>query len=273
MNDWPGVAFLHHCVASGLAETSARYYASYLRRLDQIVGGLDELIASRTSLIDVDQFVVGMPVQRFRDAKDKSNMISVLRKYLDFVAAPKKAPKPHDAVMKVESAQHSPSLPLDKDHQTSDFELSDLFHDVRSLAVRYYRATGKPLGVTGELAELAAAALVGVTLAPARTPGFDGWLERDGRRLRVQIKGRAVSWSTRYGGRCPAIKCGDLFDIVLLVLIDNETMRPREIWEADEAQVITRLEEGNSKARNERGAMGINQFKNIARRIWSAPIN
>jgi hypothetical protein len=272
MNDWPGVAFLHHCVASGLAETSARYYASYLRRLDQIVGGLDALIASKTSLMDVDQFVIGMPVKRFRDAKDKSNMISVLRKYLNFVAAPKKSSKPSGAVLKVESAQHSPSLPLDQDYQTPDFELSDLFHDVRSLAVRYYRATGKPLGVTGELAELAAAALVGVKLAPARTPGFDGWLQRDGSQLRVQIKGRAVTWSTRYGGRCPAIKCGDLFDIVLLVLIDNESMRPREIWEAHEADVISRLAEGSSKARNERGAMGINQFKNIGRLVWSSPV-
>ncbi len=151
--------------------------------------------------------------------------------------------------------------------------LDDLFHDIRSLALRYYRTTGKPLGVTGELAELAAAALVGVELAPARTSGFDGWLERDGQRLRVQIKGRAVPWASRYGGRCPSIKCGDLFDVVLLVLIDKDTMQPREIWEADEKSVIERLAEGAdakaSKARNERGAMGINQFKNIGRLIWS----
>jgi hypothetical protein len=266
--DWPGIAFFQHCVARGLAENSARYYGSYLRRLDQMVGGLDELIASKLHLIDVDHFVAGLPLQRFRDAKDRSNMISVLRKYLDFIETPQKLAPAALSALKVEKQEFA--LLPHKGGDATDFELSDLFHDVRSLAVRYYLATGKPLGVTGELAELAAAALVGVALAPARTPGFDGWLERDGRQLRVQIKGRAVPWTSRYGGRCPAIKCGDLFDIVLLVLIDNVTMRPREIWEANEAAVAMRLAEGDSKARNERGAMGINQFKNIGRLIWSS---
>jgi hypothetical protein len=268
--DWPGIAFAEYCVSSGLTETSARYYASHLRRLDQIVGGIDELIASKPCLTDVDLFVTGLPLQQFRNAKDKGNMISVLRKYLDFVDARHHMPKTPITAVNVERAK-SQILPLsNQGDEIADFELSDLFHDVRSLAVRYYHTTGKPLGVTGELAELAAAALVGVTLAPARTSGFDGWIERGGQKLRVQIKGRAVPWVTRYVGRCPSIKYGDLFDLVFLVLIDNETMRPREIWEADEASVSARLIEPGSKSRNERNSMGISQFKSIATLIWSA---
>ncbi|MFN0046971.1 MAG: hypothetical protein ACKVOS_10940 [Sphingorhabdus sp.] len=148
-------------------------------------------------------------------------------------------------------------------------ESNALFQDIRSLALRYRNATGKPLGVTGELAELAASQILGVELAPARTAGFDGWLVRGGDRLRVQIKGRAVPWATRYVGRCPAIKCGDQFDIVLLILVDNQTMQPREIWEADEKDIVARLSVPGSRSRNERHSMGISQFKSIARLIWS----
>ncbi len=258
--DWPGPEFHNFGLKNGLAETSVRYYASHLRRLDDLVGGLDKLIAAKRNRADVESYINGLPVSSFRNVKDRSDMISVVKKYLDFVSDP-------HAETSIPAPQAKPAPPP---AFVKSPEMGDLFHDVRSLALRYYRATGKPLGVTGELAELAAAALMGVELAPARTAGFDGWLDRKGQRLRVQIKGRAVPWATRYSGRCPSIKCGDLFDIVMLVLIDKETMQPREIWEADEDAVMVRLADGESKARNERGAMGINQFKNIGCLIWSS---
>jgi hypothetical protein len=260
--NWPGIAFFQYCLASGLAESSARYYATYLRRLDKIVGGLDDLIRQKSALGDVDRFVANLPTSRFRDEKDRSNMLSVLRKYLDFKRQPGRAKTEVEPVV---PARTTPAATPSSIH-----EIRDLFHDVRSLAVRYRRSTGKPLGVTGELAELACADVLGVELAPARTAGFDGWIVRGNRKLRVQIKGRAVPWATRYVGRCPAIKTGDLFELVFLVLIDNETMQPREIWEAEEASVTDRLVKPGSKSRNERNSMGISQFKSIATLIWSA---
>lgn len=44
---------------------------------------------------------------------------------------------------------------------------------VKLLAAEYYRLTGKPLGVTGEVAEYVAADLLSLKLAPPRTKGFD----------------------------------------------------------------------------------------------------
>ena len=43
--------------------------------------------------------------------------------------------------------------------------------DARSLAAEYYQLTGKPLGVTGKVAEYVAAEMLGLALAPPRTPG------------------------------------------------------------------------------------------------------
>ena len=44
---------------------------------------------------------------------------------------------------------------------------------VKPLAAEYYQLTGKPLGVTGEVAEYIAAELLALELAPPRTKGYD----------------------------------------------------------------------------------------------------
>ena len=49
----------------------------------------------------------------------------------------------------------------------------DILAVVKPLAAEYYRLTGKPLGVTGEVAEYVAAETLGLVLANARTPGYD----------------------------------------------------------------------------------------------------
>ena len=149
-------------------------------------------------------------------------------------------------------------------------DLKQLKADAKALAVRYYQLTGKPLGITGELAELEAAELLGLELTDARMPGFDAYRQRNGGSERIQIKGRAVDASDRYRGRCPSIKCGDQFDFVLTVLMDRTTLDVLEIWEASEADVDARLKAPGSKARNERASMGLSQFKSIAKKVWPA---
>jgi hypothetical protein len=146
--------------------------------------------------------------------------------------------------------------------------LRELKADAKALAVRYYQLTGKPLGITGEVAELEAAELLGLELADARTPGFDAYRQRGGVKERIQIKGRAVDGLDRYRGRCPSIKCGDQFDYVLTVLLDRRTLEVLEIWEASEAEVDARLKAPGSKARNERASMGLSQFRSIATKVW-----
>lgn len=147
-------------------------------------------------------------------------------------------------------------------------ELRSVADDAKVIAQRYHRLTGKPLGVTGELAELEAADLLGLDLAEARTPGFDALRHEKNGTLRVQIKGRAVDRNAPYRGRYPSIKYGDQFDVVDVVLLDRDTLDVIEIWEATEGDVAERLSAPGSKARNERNSMGLSQFKSIAKRVW-----
>jgi hypothetical protein len=151
---------------------------------------------------------------------------------------------------------------------TEKTALQALKVEAKALATKYYKLTGKPLGITGEMAELEAAELLGLQLADARTPGYDAYRQRNGSRERIQIKGRAVDPCDRYRGRCPSIKCGDQFDYVVTVLLDRRTLNVLEIWEAPEAAVQARLQAPGSRSRNERNSMGLSQFKSIATRVW-----
>lgn len=154
---------------------------------------------------------------------------------------------------------------VDKDHQ-----LKLLLNQAKSLAVEYYQLTGKPLGITGELAEFEAAQKLGLVLAPARTALYDAYRLVGELRETFQVKGRAVRIDDRYRGRVPKINCAAGFDAVLLVLLDNASFQAIEIWQADREPVIARLTAPGSKARNDRQSMGISQFKSIpgARRVW-----
>src|SRR5262249_40709112 len=91
---------------------------------------------------------------------------------------------------------------------------------VKPLAAEYNRLTGKPLGVTG------------VELAPPRTKGFDAIRKTKEGEQRIQIKGRAYGEDAKPSQRLGTIKKGAPCDGVLLVLLDNRTLEPREMWEA-----------------------------------------
>jgi hypothetical protein len=47
----------------------------------------------------------------------------------------------------------------------------EILSEAKRLAVEYYRLIGKPLGITGEVAEYVAAETLGLKLAPLRNPG------------------------------------------------------------------------------------------------------
>ena len=146
----------------------------------------------------------------------------------------------------------------------------EILATVKPLAAEYYRLTGKPLGVTGEVAEFVAAECLGLQLADARTAGYDAVRNgRDGP-VFIQIKGRAYSDSAKPGQRLGRIKTDAQCDFVLLVLLDNMTLEPREMWEAPFREVLARLAEPGSKARNERGALSVRDFKRLksARLVW-----
>ena len=52
-------------------------------------------------------------------------------------------------------------------------EVREVLARAKQAAVDYYRLTGKPLGVTGEVGEYEAARLLGLSLVAARVPGHD----------------------------------------------------------------------------------------------------
>jgi len=141
----------------------------------------------------------------------------------------------------------------------------EILAQTKKLAREYRTLTGKPLGIAGEVAEYEAARLLGLTLTPPRTAGYDAVRDGDGRRF--QIKGRCLLPGCKPGQRLGRIDTKKDFDAVLLVLMDDG-FDAREIWEADRAPIIAALVAPGSRARNERGALGVAKFKQIARLVW-----
>ncbi|SIO07180.1 hypothetical protein SAMN05444722_0313 [Rhodovulum sp. ES.010] len=147
------------------------------------------------------------------------------------------------------------------------FRVRQILAEVRRLAVEYKALTGKPLGVTGEVAEHLAAEILGLDLADARSPGFDAIRTRDGRRERIQIKGRVIPRRNGASQRVGTIKRDAECDAVVLVLMDPDTFDALEIWEADMDAVRQRLAQPGSKARA-RGSLGVSEFRALAERIY-----
>jgi hypothetical protein len=145
--------------------------------------------------------------------------------------------------------------------------IREILATVKPLAAEYYRLTGKPLGVTGEVAEYVAAETLGLVLADARTPGYDAIRQTPDGPQRIQIKGRAYGDDAKPGQRISRIKTDAACDAVLLVLLDNRTLDAREMWEAPFTAVAARLAVPGSKSRD-RGALGVSEFKRLACRVW-----
>ncbi|HQR04194.1 MAG: hypothetical protein JSR19_08530 [Proteobacteria bacterium] len=144
----------------------------------------------------------------------------------------------------------------------------EILAEAKILAQRYRNLTGKPLGITGEIAEYEAARILGVDLMPARQAGYDAIEKRAGQVFRLQIKGRCVTDGGKPGQRMGAIDIQKEFDAVLLVLLDGN-LETTAIYEAPREAVIAALTAPGSRSRNERGALGIGRFKSIATVRWT----
>ena len=122
--------------------------------------------------------------------------------------------------------------------------------------------TGKPLGVTGEVAEYVATEKLQLVLTRARTSGHDAIRKTPTGDIRIQIKGRAFGEDLKPSQRLSRIKENADYEVVLLVVLDNATLEPAY------AKVIARLREPASKARNERVALSVGDFKRLAKPVW-----
>ena len=135
------------------------------------------------------------------------------------------------------------------------------------LANQYRSYTGKPLGITGEIGEFEAGRLLDLELAPARTPGYDA---KDASGTRYQIKTRCVFDGSNPGQRMGSIRLKHEWDAILLVILD-EDLDPMEIHEAQRPVIEVALKAPGSKARNERGQLGVTRSSASPQRPSSGP--
>lgn len=140
--------------------------------------------------------------------------------------------------------------------------------DAKRLAKRYYGLTGRPLGVTGEIAEYEAIRHLGLSIAPVRQAGYDAVGRVARKEERFQIKGRCIIGKAKPGARIGRIDLKKDWDAVLLVLLDD-CFEATHIYRADRAAVTAALTAPGSKSRNERGALGIGKFKSIGKQVWA----
>jgi hypothetical protein len=134
---------------------------------------------------------------------------------------------------------------------------------IKPLAAEYYRLTSRPLGVTGEVGELAVSELLGLELAPPRTAGYDASRGSE----KIQIKCRARDRKYRNLGRMSRISVEKHCDTVLLAILDAEDLEIEEIWEAPFARVVEELMREGSRARL-RGQLAVSKFKQLAKKTW-----
>ena len=144
-------------------------------------------------------------------------------------------------------------------------KVGKLLNQAKGIAREYRSITGRPLGITGEVAEYEAARLLNLGLCEAHQPGYDA-ISSEGKRF--QIKGRVIYDRSKHGQRFGSIRLDHEWDAVLLVLLEAD-FSPMEIYEAQRSDVEKALMEPGSRARNIRGALGIAKFKSIARLVWS----
>jgi len=148
--------------------------------------------------------------------------------------------------------------------------IMEILGEAKRLAREYYVLTGKPLGITGEVAEYEAARILGVELTPARQAGYDAIERKNGSIRHLQIKGRCLLPNCKPGQRLGSIDVAKDWDAVLVVLLD-ENFDATEIHEAERSAVLGSLAAPGSKARNERGQLGVNKFKAIGQLRWRRP--
>lgn len=147
------------------------------------------------------------------------------------------------------------------------YDVDKLMQQTRKLAADYRRATGKPLGVSTEIANHDVIRLMGlVPSEPGSSYDALGTGSREGKY--IQIKGRTIFDDKKSGQRIGQLKMDQDWDLVMLILMD-EDYEPQAIYEADKETILEATKDTSEK-RAKRGAMSVAKFKAIGRLVWSA---
>lgn len=149
----------------------------------------------------------------------------------------------------------------------SVYDVDKLMQEARKLAADYRAATGKPLGISNEIAVHDVIRLMQLRAAPLGDGGYDavGTGMHEGKL--IQIKGRTINPESSSSQRIGQIKVDKEWDSIMLILM-NEQYEPLEIYEAERSTILEAVEKTSAKRRN-RGALSVSRFKNIGRRVWA----
>lgn len=145
------------------------------------------------------------------------------------------------------------------------YSLDKLITEARHLAAEYRKATGKPLGISAEIARHDAARLLGLKLVQEQAAlGYDAIGEGRWEGKHIQIKGRAIFDETKGGQRIGQLQAEKQWDSLVLVIMD-ENFEPVEIYEAEREDIL----ESISKSKSRRGAISVAKFKIIGQLVWT----
>ena len=139
--------------------------------------------------------------------------------------------------------------------------------EARKLAADFRKATGKPLGISNEIAVHDVIRLMHLKPVEAGVGGHDaiGTGEREGKR--IQIKGRTWNPDAKTTQRIGQIKMEAEWDSIMLIIMD-ENYEPLEIYEAERDDIVETVKK-TSKKRRSRGAMSLHKFKALGKQVWS----
>lgn len=147
------------------------------------------------------------------------------------------------------------------------YSVDKLISEARRIAAEYRRTTGKPLGISAEIACHDACVFLDLE-ANEDAVGFDAvGLSGERKDARFQIKGRAIFDEKKGGQRLGQIKVEQDWDKLLLVLMD-EDFETTEIYEASRSDMLEELDESTS-SRKKRGVMSVARFKHLSHLVWS----
>ena len=147
------------------------------------------------------------------------------------------------------------------------YSTEKLISQARTLATEYRKTTGKPLGISSEIAEFDAAHILGLEFVKDPNANYNAIGQTRHKGKRFQIKGRAIFDEKKSGQRIGQLKLEQAWDYLVLVIM-NEEYQATELYEAKRDMIIKETEENKSSKRGKRGAMSVAKFKKIADLVW-----
>lgn len=149
------------------------------------------------------------------------------------------------------------------------YSIDKLMHETRLLAAKYRQTTGMTLPVTGEISRYDVAKALNLQLIEDPAAGYDALGSDQGDEKRVLIKGRVLFEDSRSTPRIGQIKADGRWDIVVLVLYDDD-YQPTEMYEATAEDIENAINNKSANSNNKkRGAMSVAQFKIISQLVWT----